>query len=370
MIAKRVTRVVPSGIRKIFDRISQIKDPLDFSIGQPDFDVPEPIKEAACRAILQGKNRYTVTQGIPELREKIKAHLKKKTGVEPEAVLVTSGTSGAILLSMLVLCEKDDEVLIPDPYFILYRNDVELCGGVARYVDTYPDFRLKRDALEAAVTKKTRMLILNNPVNPTGVAYTADELRMVAGFARDHDLLVISDEIYDAYSYDFPHESMLKYYAKTVLVNGLSKTYAMPGWRLGYAAGPKEILDWMTTLQQFSYVCANTPSQYAGVAAFDVDMSPWIESYKRKRDLVYEGLKDCYEVVKPQGAFYIFPKCPWGTADEFVNEAISRRVLIVPGNACSRRDTHFRIAFAAPDETIKQGVEILRGMAKEGPARR
>lgn len=370
MIAKRVQRVVPSGIRKIFDRISQVKDPLDFSIGQPHFDVPAPIQEAACRAIREGKSRYTVTQGIPELREKLRAHLKKTAGVEPEGLLVTSGTSGALLLAMLVLCEKDDEVLVPDPYFILYRNNVELCGGVAKYVDTYPDFRLRRDALEAAVTKKTRMMILNNPVNPTGIAYTAEELRMVAGFARDHDLLVISDEIYDAYSYDFPHECMLKYYEKTVLVNGLSKTYAMPGWRLGYAAGPKEILDWMTTLQQFSFVCANAPAQYAGVVALDFDMSPWIAEYKRKRDMVYEGLKDCYEVVKPQGAFYVFPRCPWGTADEFVTAAIEHRVLIVPGNACSRKDTHFRIAFAAPDEKIKQGIDILRDLAKDAPKRR
>jgi aspartate aminotransferase/aminotransferase len=208
--------------------------------------------------------------------------------------------------------------------------------------------------------------MFNNPVNPTGVAYTQEEIRMIAEIARAHKLVVISDEVYDSFVYDRPHECMMKYYPeKTILVGGFSKTYAMPGWRIGYVAGPQEALNKMETLQQFTYVCANAPSQRACVRALDCDISKHIEDYRRKRDMAYSMMKDHFECVRPEGAFYIFPRCPNGSAQEFSRKAIEKGVLIVPGDACSTVDTHFRLSYAAPDARLKRGIEILIELSKK-----
>lgn len=365
MLARRMSKIEASGIRKMFDLAQHMKDPIDLSIGQPDFDVPPPVKEAAIRAIQQGQNRYTVTQGIGELREKLRARLKTLYGIEPESLFITAGAAGGVFLSYMALLNAGDEILVPDPYFVMYKHLANVIGAKPRFVDTYPSFRVTKEALEKAITKKTKALMFNNPVNPTGVAYTPDEIRMVAEFARDRKLVVISDEVYDHFVYDRPHECMLKYYPeRTILVGGFSKTYAMPGWRIGYVAGPQEVLNKMETLQQFTYVCANAPSQRACVVALDCDMSGYIENYRRKRDTVYNMMKDHFECVYPEGAFYIFPRCPSGTAQEFAMKAIEKGVLIVPGNACSRRDTHFRLSYAAPDEKLKHGIEILIELSK------
>jgi aspartate aminotransferase/aminotransferase len=231
-------------------------------------------------------------------------------------------------------------------------------------VDTYPDFRLTVERLEKAVTPKTRLLLINNPANPTGVAYREDEIRAFAEFAKKHQLLVISDEIYEAYSYDFPHTPFIKHYEHTIMVSGFSKTYAMPGWRLGYAVGPEEILDKMMVLQQYSFVCAPSPAQRAGIRALDIDVTPYIDDYRKKRDFVVQSLKDRFELTRPEGAFYVFPKVPWGDDDAFVRKAIENRVLIVPGRACSQKQTHFRLSYAAKDEDLARGVEILNRLSR------
>ncbi|MBI3271358.1 MAG: pyridoxal phosphate-dependent aminotransferase [Planctomycetes bacterium] len=362
-LARRMEKFEASGIRRVFDLAANVKDALDLSIGQPDFDAPEPIRRAAIEAIESGFNRYTVTQGIIELRARLRQKVVQETGQEPEAVLVTSGTAGGILLALLVLIEEGDEVLIPDPYFVMYKNLVALAGGTARFLDLYPHFRLRKEQLEAAITDRTKLLILNSPANPTGIAYTREELLAIAEVAEAHDLLVLSDEIYDHFIYDFPHESLFKFYRNTLLVGGFSKTYGIPGWRLGYVAGPRDLLDPMTMVQQFSYVCPNAPAQKAALLALDLDMRPYVEAYRRKRDIIYEGLKDCYDVVKPQGAFYMFPRCPKGTDEEFVHRAIERKLLVVPGGACSRRTTHFRLSFATSEVTLHKAVTILRELA-------
>ena len=192
----------------------------------------------------------------------------------------------------------------------------------------------------------------------------AEELADIAAVAKKHDLLVISDEIYDAFHYNGGHESMCRHYEKTLLVGGFSKTYAIPGWRLGFAAGPPDIIEQMTMFQQFSFVCANAPAQRAALTMLDTDMSEYLSPYRTKRDIVYDGLRDVFECVRPDGAFYIFPKCPEGVTDEeFVRRAIENKVLIVPGRAASQRNTHFRLSFAAPDDDLKRGVDILRGLA-------
>ena len=363
--AKRMDRLEVSGIRKIFDLAATIRNPVNLSLGQPDFPVPEEVQEAAVRAIKTGRNGYTVTQGIPELREKIRDEIRRRAGFAEGGILVTSGVAGALFLAMGVLVEKGDEVIIPDPYFVLYRNIVRFFAGQPVLLDTYPDFRIRPDRLERLITPKTKLILFNNPVNPTGVAYRKEEVAAIAGVARRHGVLIVSDEIYASYSYDFPHESMRLHTDDTVLVGGFGKAYGITGWRLGFAAGPAAIVERMTMLQQFSFVCAPSVAQWAGVAALDCKVSEYRADYRKKRDWVYAQLRDRYELEKPQGAFYFFPKCPRGLKDkDFVRRAIEKKLLIVPGSACSQHATHFRMSYAVPDAQLERGVEILRKLGR------
>ncbi len=360
LIADRMKKIDSSGIRKVFDLAQSMVDPVSLSIGQPDFDVPEPVKDEAIRAIRKGFNRYTVTQGIPELIAAVKKNLKENRGVVAEEAFITSGVSGGLMLAFLALLNPGDEVLIPDPYFVMYKHLVNLFGGVPVFYDTYPDFHVRKDALEKKVSSRTKILILNSPSNPTGTVLGLEELKMVADFAKAHDLLILSDEIYDEFVYDEPYVSVGSLYSKTLTLNGFSKSYAMTGWRLGYAAGPAEIIREMVKLQQFSFVCAPSFAQYAGLVALSTPPTQEIEKYKRKRDLIYAKLKEFLKLEKPAGAFYAFPEAPGGDGDAFVARAIQKRLLIIPGSVFSERKTHFRISYAASDATIEKGLEILR----------
>jgi len=364
LIAKRMALLDSSGIRKIFDLAANMADPVNFSIGQPDFDVPEAAKEAAIEAIRNGENRYTVTQGIPQLHERLRRLLREQKRWEPEGLLITSGASGALILALLVLVEKGDEVLIGDPYFVMYKHLVNLAGGTPRLLDTYDDFELTAPKVEKAITRRTKVLILNSPCNPTGAVISAQELERIAAVARRHNLVVISDEIYSDFSYEESCPSMAGLYDKVLLVHGFSKTYAMTGWRMGYAAGPAEIIAEMTKLQQFSFVCAPSMAQWGALKALEIDPSAYVDAFKRKRDRIYDGLKGAFDVRRPSGAFYIFPKAPWASATEFVEEAIRNNVLMIPGKVFSERDTHFRISYATSLEQIDRGVEILNRLAR------
>ena len=365
-----MSKLDASGIRKVFDLAASMTDPINLSIGQPDFDVPEPVREAAVKAIRQGKNRYTVTQGIAELHEALRKKIVSEKGFEPDGVLVTSGVSGALLLSFLVLIDDGDEVIIPDPYFVMYKHLVNLCNGVPVFVDTYPDFQLTAERVARHITPKTKLVLVSSPANPTGALIRPTELEKIAALAREHDLLVISDEIYDCFTYDGSAGSIGAIHPQTLMMGGFSKSHAMTGWRLGYVTGPADIIQEMTKLQQFSFVCAPSFAQFAGLTALQTDTSDHIEAYRRKRDLIYEGLRDAgYEVEKPGGAFYIFPKAPWGTDHEFVAEAIRNQLLIIPGSVFSEKNTHLRISYAATDDTIRRGLDVLRKLIKAGPPR-
>jgi len=370
-LAQRMKAFKASGIRRMFELAATLQNPVNLSIGQADFDVPDEVKEAAIRSIREGRNGYTVTQGIPELNERIRSSLAERYAYEPEATLVTAGVSGGLLLSFMVLLDPGDEILIPDPYFIMYENLALLAGAVPRSYDTYPDFRITRAGLESAVTPRCKVLVVNSPSNPTGVVHDENELRMVAEFAREHGLFVISDEIYDRFVYDGRFRSLCEFVPDLLLLSGFSKNLGMAGWRVGFAAGPRQLLDVMKTLQQFSFVCAPAPFQHALLSAFDVDLSHHYEEYRRKRDLVYEGIREHYEVVRPDGSFYMFPRVPGGLTDmEFVEEALRANLLVVPGSACSDRGSHFRLSFAASDENLHRGVEILRRIAEVCAAKR
>jgi aspartate aminotransferase/aminotransferase len=364
-IAQRMKQIEVSGIRKVFELAAHLKDPVNLSIGQPHFPVPTPIKQAAKAAIDADKSGYTVTQGVPELRAKIQADIRKHHPTSNDRELVvTSGTSGGLVLALSCILDPGDEVIIIDPYFVMYPHFITMAGGTSVLIDTYPDFRIDMAKVEAAITPRTKAIIVNSPANPTGVAHPRQTLRSIAELARRRNVLLMSDEVYRAFCYDEPFVSPLEFNDDVLVLDGFSKAYAMTGWRLGYAHGPRRLIDEMTKLQQFTFVCAPSLVQYGAVAAWDADITPHVADYHRKRDRLVNALKDCYELVVPGGAFYLFAKAPWGTGSEFVAEAIRNNLLIIPGCAFSRRDTHFRLSYAATDAALDRGIEILRRLAK------
>ncbi len=366
-IAERMEHFDSSGIRKVFDLAAAMTDPINLSIGQPDFAVPAAVQEAAVKAIHENKNGYSPTQGIGALREKLQARVQAQYAHTMRDVFVTSGTSGGLVLALLALVNPGDEVIVFDPYFVMYKSLVGLTGGTCVLVDTYPDFRIDLDRVAAAMTKRTKAILFNSPANPTGATASDEEVRGLARLAAERNIALISDEIYSLFHYDRPFVSPAAYNPQTLVIDGFSKSYGMTGWRLGFAHGPRDIIQQMIKLQQYTFVCAPQPMQWAGIAALDVDMQPHIDDYRRKRDLILAGLSEDYEVTRPGGAFYVFPKAPWGTADQFVHKAIENRLLIIPGNIFSRQDTHFRISYAASDATIGRGLEVLRKLARERP---
>ncbi|MCC9605951.1 aminotransferase class I/II-fold pyridoxal phosphate-dependent enzyme [Blastopirellula sp. JC732] len=362
-IADRTAAFDSSGIRKVFDLAAKMTDPINLSIGQPDFDVPEPVKEAAITAIREGKNGYALTQGMPVLRNKLQAMIDAEFGHSDRTNFVCSGTSGGLVLSMLALVNPGDEVIIFDPYFVMYESLVKLVGGVPVVINTYPDFRIDLEKVRATITPKTKLILLNSPANPTGVVATAAEVEGLAKLTAEKNIALISDEIYRTFTYG-EFVSPAKFNDQTIVIDGFSKSYGMTGWRVGYVHGPSAIIDTMIKLQQYTFVCAPQPAQWASAAALDVDMSEHVATYAHKRDMMLDGISDLYEVSRPEGAFYIFPKAPWGTGSEFVAKAIENSLLIIPGKIFSKQDTHFRISYAAQDETLKRGIDMLRKIAK------
>jgi aspartate/methionine/tyrosine aminotransferase len=361
-LADRTAKFDSSGIRKVFDLASQMTDPINLSIGQPDFAVPDAIKEAAITAIRADKNGYSVTQGAADLRNELQKRVDAEFGHSDRRVLVTSGTSGALVLSILALVNPGDEVIVFDPYFVMYPALVGMVGGVPVYVDTYPDFRIDPKRVAAAITPRTKLILLNSPGNPTGAVASEADVRALAELAAERNIALISDEIYREFCYDEPLSSPTKWNDQSIVIDGFSKTYGVTGWRLGFMHGPSAIIDKLTMLQQYTFVCAPHPLQFAAVAALDVDMSAHVAAYRHRRDLVVNGLQGAgYEVRKPGGAFYVFPKVPGGgTGDAFVARAIAQELLIIPGNVFSARDTHFRISYAASVATIERGLAVLR----------
>ncbi|MBN8623914.1 MAG: aminotransferase class I/II-fold pyridoxal phosphate-dependent enzyme [Planctomycetes bacterium] len=363
-IADRMAHFDSSGIRKVFDLAAKMKSPINLSIGQPDFDVPQPVKQAAIDALQSGKNGYSQTQGIGPLREKLLERTKAEFGHADRDLFITSGTSGGLVLAMLALANPGDEVIVFDPYFVMYPSLVKLTGATLKPIDTYPDFRIDVNKVRDAITPRTKAILFNSPANPTGVSASVAEVRDLAQLAAEKNVALVSDEIYRAFQYDAEFVSPAKFNPDTIVIDGFSKGYGMTGWRLGYAHGPKAVIQEMAKLQQYTFVCAPQPFQWGGVAALDVDMTPHINDYRRKRDRLVRGLADLFELATPGGAFYAFPKAPWGTGTDFVAAAIEKELLIIPGGIFSARDTHFRISYAAPDAVIDRGIEVLRSIAR------
>jgi aspartate aminotransferase/aminotransferase len=363
-ISDRLQKIDASGIRKVFDLAAKMKNPVNLSIGQPHYDTPEPVKAALCEAVNSGKNAYSQSQGIGPLIERIQSDVDAKFGHSDRKVFVSSGTSGALMLALNTLVNPGDEVIVFDPWFVMYKHLTTLVGGKCVEIDTYPDFKIDLNKVEAAITDRTKVILCNSPSNPTGYVATEEELKGLAELAAKHDIALISDEIYSAFAYDGPFLSPAKWNDQTIVIDGFSKSHSMTGHRLGFVHGPEHIMQQMIKLQQFTFVCAPHPVQWAGLSALECDISSYVDEYRAKRDYMIGELKDDFEIAGANGAFYLFIKAPWGSGTEFVSAAIENDLLIIPGNVFSPSDTHFRVSYASTDETLQRGVEILKQLAK------
>lgn len=387
LLSARSAAVQESVIRKVFEEARDVVDPINLTLGQPDFPVPDVVKRAAIRAIEENQNGYSSNRGIDPLLKKLAAKVKADVGWDVSAtakcgpgqsgLMVTGGTSGGLILAALALLDAGDEIIIPDPYFVLYPRLGELCGARAVTCDTYPDFRMTAARVEQLITPRTKAVVLNSPSNPCGVVSTEKECAELLELCKRKGVLLISDEIYDEFTYSEARTSksadgrarvcpspcrLPGAQENSLLIRGFGKTYGFTGWRMGYASGPPALIDTMIKLQQHIYICAPTPLQAGAVEALDLDMSAQILKYQRRRDMVVERLSKVTEVPHPGGAFYAFAKVPERmgmTASEFKDAAKARKVLVVPGRAFSSRDTHFRLSYAVEEGVLERGVEEL-----------
>ncbi|MBI3863835.1 MAG: aminotransferase class I/II-fold pyridoxal phosphate-dependent enzyme, partial [Planctomycetia bacterium] len=321
-IAERMGWIDASGIRKVFDLAAKMTDPINLSIGQPHFDTPEPIKQALYKAVAEGKNAYSQTQGIAPLLDKIQKSVDAELHHADRKVFISSGTSGGLMLALSALVNPGDEVIVFDPWFVMYKHLTTLAGGRVVEIDTYPDFRINLDKVRRAITPRTKVILFNSPGNPTGAVASPEEVEGLARLAAERDVALVSDEIYKAFCYDEPFVSPVRWNDQTIVIDGFSKSHSMTGWRIGWVHGPQHVIQQMLKLQQFTFVCAPHPVQYAGLVAWDLDISDRVAEYKVKRDFLFSQLKDDFEIYGAQGAFYLFLKAPWGTGSEFVAEAI------------------------------------------------
>ncbi|QDT63741.1 pyridoxal phosphate-dependent aminotransferase [Calycomorphotria hydatis] len=362
--SERALGIDASGIRKVFDLAANMQDPINLSIGQPHFDTPEPIKSAIKQAIDDGKNAYSQTQGIKPLIDRVQANVDAEYNDPNRQVFISSGTSGGLMLSLATLVNPGDEVIFFDPYFVMYKHLTTLVGGKSVVIPSYPNFRIDLDRVRDAITPRTKAILCNSPSNPTGAVLPAEDLRGLAELAAEKDVALISDEIYRTFCYDEEFVSPARWNPETIVIDGFSKSYSMTGHRCGWVHGPREVMQQMIKIQQFTFVCSPHPVQWGALAACDVDMTPYVEEYRAKRDFMKSELSSQYDIQGAGGAFYLFVKTPWGTGTEFVKEAIANNLLIIPGNVFSEQDTHFRISYAAEQKTLERGVEVLNSLAK------
>ncbi len=374
-LADRVVNIKPSGIRKFFDIVSEMKDAISLGVGEPDFDTPWHIREEGIYAFERGKTFYTSNAGLKDLRTEISKYIERKQGViyDPDCeILVTVGGSEAIDIGLRAVLNPGDEVIIPQPSYVSYEPCTILAGGKPVIVELKAEneFRLTPEQLSNAITPKTKVLILPYPNNPTGGIMERDDLEKIAKIIIEKDILVMSDEIYSALTYKDKHTSIIELDGmreRTIMINGFSKAYAMTGWRLGYACAPKEIIKQMTKIHQFAIMCAPTISQYAAIEALkngDENVEEMRKSYNQRRRFLMHRFKEIgLECFEPFGAFYVFPciKEFGMTSEEFATRFLKEeKVALVPGTAFGEcGEGYLRISYAYSIDNLKIAIGRL-----------
>ena len=371
----KVARLPASGIRRFFDLIAGAEGVISLGVGEPDFITPEPFREAAIRAIKEGKTKYTSNYGIKDLRDAISQHTAKLRGVRYDVdreILVTVGVSEAVDLALRATLNDGDEVILADPSYVAYVPGIVLAGGVPVAVPTEEanDFRLTPEAVAKAITPRTRAILLGFPNNPTGAVLTAGDVAGIAQLAVEHDLLVYADEIYDRLVYGVPHHSIISepgMKERTIYLAGFSKSYAMTGWRVGYACAPAEIIEQMMKIHQYTVMCVPTAAQYAALEALrngEPEVKRMLGEYDERRRLMWRRFNamglHCFE---PRGAFYCFPNITkTGLSDDAFCERLLKeeKVVVVPGNAFGERGKgHVRACYAASIENIGEACDRI-----------
>jgi aspartate aminotransferase len=384
MLSDRVKKVKPSPTLEVTAKAKALReeghDVIGLGAGEPDFDTPKHIKEALVRALDEGFIYYTAAAGIPELREAISEKLERDNGIDyaTDETIVTPGAKQAIYEAVQAITNPGDEILIVDPWWVSYVPMVQLAEGTPVFVETHESdgFRLKPEAIEEKVTKRTKAIIINSPNNPTGSVLSKDELEGIAKICANYDIMVISDEVYEPMTYDAKHISIASIddmKERTIAVNGFSKAYSMTGWRLGYAAGPIDIIKAMTRIQAHSISNTTSFVQKAGVAALAGPqdcVKEMVGEFRKRRDVIVEMLNDIDGVtcIKPKGAFYAFANCKSYEADSFklTDYLLDNGVAVVPGGAFGVQGEGFlRLSYATNMENIKEGVKrIARALAR------
>lgn len=376
MISPAVKSIPPSGIRKYFDMLNEMKDAISLSIGEPDFVTPWNIREAGIYSLEKGQTHYSSNAGLIELRNEIAGYLDRKFGLQydpKEEILVTVGASEGIDIALRALVVPGDEVVIPEPSFVAYKGCAVFAGAVPVVIELREEdqFKLTPELLEEAITEKTKAVIIPFPNNPTGAVMTRKDLEGIVEVLKDKNLIVISDEIYAELTYEGEHVSIASFpemKEKTVVINGFSKAYAMTGWRLGYACGNPVLIDAMKKIHQYAIMCSPTNAQYAAIEALrnsDDDVRMMVREYNRRRRLMVDGFRkaglDCFE---PFGAFYVFPsiEITGMTSDEFCKKLLmEEKVLVVPGTAFGDCGAGFiRATYASSVENILEAMKRIK----------
>jgi aminotransferase len=374
-LANRVASLKPSGIRKFFDIVATMKDVISLGIGEPDFDTPDPILKAGIESLKQGETHYTSNSGVLELRTKLASHLERRYGIsyDPiDEIVITVGVSEALYLAMTAILNPGEEVLIPTPCFVSYQPEVILAGGVPIEIPSRVEdnFQPNLQALENALTSRTKAILIGYPNNPTGAIASRETLLSVLRIAEKHDLVVVSDEIYDRLVYGVAHvnfASLPGARERTITLGGFSKDYAMTGWRIGYAAAPAEILQGLLRIHQFTIMSAPTTAQAAAIRALDEGEShvqEMIAEYNRRRELIVGGLNRLgLPTFEPHGAFYAFPQTSvTGMDDETFARLLleEEKVAVVPGSAFgSGGDGFVRCSYATAYEKIEEALSRM-----------
>jgi len=377
---KRVGLIPASGIRRFFDRVSGSEGTISLGVGEPDFITPDRFRDAATESIAKGRTKYTSNYGIVELREAIADHTKKLRGLtyDPRTeILVTVGVSEAVDLALRATLDEGDEVIIADPSYVAYVPGIVLAGGVPVPVKTRAedDFRLRPEDVERAVTPRTKAILIGFPNNPTGAVLERDDVRGIAKIARDRDLLVYSDEIYDRLVYGTEHHSVVTepgMKERSVYLAGFSKSYAMTGWRVGYACAPADVIEQMMKIHQYTVMCVPTAGQYAALEALrtgEPEVQRMVGEYDRRRKMLWKRFNDmglpCFE---PRGAFYCFPKVSGtGLTDEEFAERLfaEEKVVVVPGSAFGEQGRgHIRACYATAYDKIEEACDRIERFIK------
>ena len=381
-VSNRVNTVPPSGIRKFFDIAATMKDVISLGIGEPDFVTPEPILKAGIASLQRGETKYTSNSGILELRQNLSKHLQKLYGVsyDAEELLITVGVSEALYLALTAILDHGDEVIVPEPCFVAYTPEVIFAGGkpITVHTTVADQFQVSAAAIEAAITSRTKAILIGYPNNPTGAVMSRERLIEISQIAEKHDLIVISDEIYDRLVYGFDHvcfASLPNMRARTITLGGFSKDYAMTGWRIGYAGGPAEIISAMRKIHQYTIMSAPTTAQRAAMEALangNDHVTKMVNEYDRRRKLIVGGFNnlglDCFE---PKGAFYTFPSIARSgmNENEFCEKLLQEeQVAVIPGSAFGESGKGFvRACYATSYEKIEQALtRIERFMRRHG----